>query len=55
MLEVDIEWLEDQERRHLVPYLSVADAQKLDTVRESLRRGDLEGESACDAILPSRR
>lgn len=38
--EVDIKWLEDD--TGWSPYLSVADAQKLDTVREALRRGDLQ-------------
>lgn len=38
--EVDIEWLGDD--TGWSPYLSVADAQKLDTVREALRRGDLK-------------
>jgi hypothetical protein len=38
--EVDIEWLEGD--TGWSPYLSVADAQKLDAVREALRRGDLQ-------------
>ena len=38
--EVDIEWLEDD--TEWSPYLSVADAQKLDAVREALRQGDLQ-------------
>jgi hypothetical protein len=38
--EVDIEWLEGD--TGWSPYLSVADAQKLDAVREALRRGDLK-------------
>lgn len=38
--EVDVELLEDQ--TGWSPYLSVADAYKLDDVRDALRRGDLE-------------
>ena len=38
--EVDIEWLESD--TGWSPYLSVADAQKLDAVREALRQGDLK-------------
>jgi len=38
--EVAIAWLEDD--TGWSPYFSVADAQKLDTVREALRRGDLK-------------
>jgi hypothetical protein len=38
--EVDIEWLESE--TGWSPYLSVADAQKVDEVREALRRGDLQ-------------
>ena len=38
--EVYIEWLESD--TGWSPVLSLADAQKLDTVREALRRGDLK-------------
>lgn len=38
--EVDIEWLESD--TGWSPYMSLADAQKLDAVREALRRGDLK-------------
>lgn len=38
--EVEVELIEDGEGWS--PYLSLADAQKLDDVREALRRGDLE-------------
>ena len=38
--EVEIELIEDESG--WAPYLSVADAQKLDAVREALRRGDLK-------------
>ncbi len=38
--EVDIEWLDGD--TGWSPYLSVADAQKLDAVREALWRGDLQ-------------
>ena len=37
---VDIEWLESD--TGWSPALSLADAQKLDTVRETLRQGDLK-------------
>jgi hypothetical protein len=37
---VDIEWIESD--TGWSPYLSVEDAQKLDEVREALRRGDLK-------------
>ena len=37
--EVEVELLESAEG--WVPYLSLEDAQKLDEVREALRRGDL--------------
>ena len=33
------------------PYLSLADAQKLDDVREALRRGDLKGVSRLARIF----
>jgi hypothetical protein len=38
---VDVEIIESE--TGWSPYLSVADAQKLDEVREALRRGDLRG------------
>lgn len=38
--EVDIEWLESD--TGWSPYVSLGDAQKLDAVREALRRGDLK-------------
>lgn len=38
--EVDIELIDTNEGWS--PYLSLDDAQKLDTVREALRRGDLK-------------
>lgn len=38
--EVAVELLESEEG--WAPYLSLADAQKLDTVREALRRGDVK-------------
>jgi len=38
--EVDVEWLESE--TGWSPYLSLEDAQKLDTVRQALRRGDLK-------------
>ncbi len=41
--EVDIELIETDEGWS--PYLSLEDAQKLDDVRDSLRRGDLQ--AAC--------
>ncbi len=37
--EVDVELLEDE--TEWSPYLSVADAYKLDDVRDALRRGDI--------------
>ena len=41
--EVDVELIE--ENNGWSPYLSLADARKLDDVREALRRGDLESAS----------
>ena len=38
--EVDVELLDSEEG--WAPYLSLEDAQKLDEVREALRRGDLK-------------
>ena len=37
---VEVEWIESD--TGWSPYLSVEDAQKLDEVREALRRGDLQ-------------
>lgn len=37
---VEIEWLESE--TGWSPYLSLQDAQKLDDVREALRRGDIK-------------
>jgi hypothetical protein len=41
--EVEVELIESEEG--WAPYLSLADAQKLDAVREALRRGDLKAAS----------
>jgi len=38
--EVEVEWLESD--TGWSPYLSLEDAQKLDEVRQALRRGDLK-------------
>jgi hypothetical protein len=38
--EVDVELIEEESG--LSPYLSVADARKLDNVRDALRRGDIK-------------
>jgi len=38
--EVDVEWLESA--IGWAPYLSLEEAQKLDEVRQALRRGDLK-------------
>ena len=38
--EVGVEWLESE--IGWSPYLSLEDAQKLDTVRQALRQGDLK-------------
>ncbi len=37
---VDVDWIESE--TGWSPYLSLEDAQKLDEVREALRRGDLK-------------
>jgi hypothetical protein len=42
-LEVDVDLVEDESGWS--PYLSTADAMKLDDVREALRRGDLTAAS----------
>lgn len=39
--EVDVELLDDE--TEWSPYLPVADARKLDDVRDALRRGDITG------------
>ena len=41
--EVDVELIEDE--TGWSPYLSVEDAYKLDSLRDALRRGDLEAAS----------
>ena len=41
--EVDVELIDAD--TGWAPYISLADAQKLDQVREALRRGDLQGAS----------
>ncbi len=38
--DVEVEWLDSE--TGWPPYLSLQDAQKLDEVREALRRGDLQ-------------
>jgi len=38
--DVEVEWLESE--TGWPPYLSLQDAQKLDEVRDALRRGDLQ-------------
>ena len=38
--EVEVDLIEDEDG--WAPYLSVADAKKLDAVREALRRGDIK-------------
>ena len=38
--EVDIEWIDTDEGWS--PYLSLDDAQKIDNVRDALRRGDIK-------------
>jgi hypothetical protein len=38
--DVEVEWLESE--TGWPPYLSLRDAQKLDEVRDALRRGDLQ-------------
>lgn len=50
--EVDIELIEDGSGWS--PYLSLEDAGKLDTVREALRRGDLESASRYGRIYELR-
>ena len=39
--EVDVELLDDDQAPGWAPYLSLADAQKLDNVRRALRAGDI--------------
>jgi hypothetical protein len=51
--EVDVDLLEDESE--WTPYLSIADAYKLDDVRDSLRRGDLESASQYGRIYELRR
>ena len=45
---VDVDWIESE--TGWSPYLSIDDAQKLDTVREALRRGDLKKASQLGPI-----
>jgi hypothetical protein len=47
--EVDVELIESEEG--WAPYLSLEDAQKLDTVREALRQGDLKQASQLARIF----
>ena len=47
--EVDVEILEDE--TGWSPYLSLEDAYKLDDVRESLRRGDLQSAAKLGRIF----
>jgi len=52
MAEVDVDLIEDDSGWS--PYLSTADAMKLDDVREALRRGDLAGASRVARIFELR-
>jgi hypothetical protein len=45
---VEVEWIESE--TGWSPYLSMEDAQKLDEVREALRRGDLKRASQLSRI-----
>ena len=47
--EVDVELIESEEG--WAPYLSLEDAQKLDTVREALRQGDLKRASQLARVV----
>jgi hypothetical protein len=47
--EVDVELIESEEG--WAPYLSLEDAQKLDTVREALRQGDLNRASQLARVV----
>jgi hypothetical protein len=46
--EVEVEVIEDDSPWS--PYLSVADAIRLDTVREALRRGDLKAAASLSRV-----
>jgi len=52
MAEVDVELVEDESGWS--PYLSPADAMKLDDVREALRRGDLAAASSVARVFELR-
>ena len=52
MAEVDVHLIEDDSGWS--PYLSTADAMKLDDVREALRRGDLAAASSVARIFELR-
>ena len=52
MAEVDVELVEDESGWS--PYLSTADAMKLDDVREALRRGDLAAASSAARVFELR-
>lgn len=47
--EVDVELIDSDEG--WAPYLTVADARKLDRVRESLRKGDLRSASKISRLF----
>ena len=47
--EVEVELIEGE--GGWAPYLSVEDAQKLDTAREALRVGDLKAASKCARVF----
>lgn len=47
--EVDVELVESEEG--WAPYLSLEDAQKLDTVREALRQGELKRASQFARVI----
>jgi len=47
--EVEVELIETEEEWS--PYLSPEDAEKLDTVREALRRGDVSGASKMGSVF----
>ena len=52
MAEVDVDLIEDESGWS--PYLSAADAMKLDDVREALRRGDLAAASSVARVFELR-
>jgi len=47
--EVEVELIEDE--NGWGPYLSVTDAQKLDNVREALRRGDIKSAARLSRVF----